>query len=654
MSALEGIHYVRPPELQFDVVNETEDYTEYKIKTFKDSKEKNSENVFVADIDSILFCDDSFKIKMPKKEFMIKNGKKKFAYAVGMFPNPKTGEAAYLDGCLLAGLGLKRQQTNADVICFITPDISKKDKKKLEVVFDKVIYVPYISPYDMGGEGKLKTILTDPALFKNCPNYTKLHPYVHVFFKLHIFNPKLFPYEKVCFVDSDLVPLNYYDSLFMLPTPAGWVENRKKIPYSESFHWDRCDYVKHGKLIPKIFTDIDQPGGSDVNAGLLVITPDQKEYDSMIRELTSPVKKWMGVDKVHSGFYTFDFSTPSGRKFVKESYCYPEQNYLTKRYSGKWHYIEHAFQSWALDPCNAFGIHMAAFNPKPWFKQPAGIEFNLKEKIIPYFVEIDKDIPNFLPKAFTSENKDGIFYENISYSYEIFNGVTVWGLLEYPKLHRFFMNDLKIYGPKISFDRDVFKNLNPVNEFLYLRDIRKKTMPYHKLSISQKRINNLLVDYEYAVDKIKDDILSVCRKKKINRYGEKSYNPQIIEYNQEYVEKIKGQTKKKTKRKTKTKKTKRKTKKTKGSMNAKIKILYFYKENCIWCKKFNKTWNLLKKIFINESILFVKIDGTKNPTLTKKYKVDVYPTIIKLKHKTSQNFESDERTLTNMKNFIKK
>ena len=40
-----------------------------------------------------------------------------------------------------------------------------------------------------------------------------------------------------------------------------------------------------------------------------------------------------------------------------------------------------------------------------------------------------------------------------------------------------------------------------------------------------------------------------CLKKKINRYGEKSYNPQIIEYNQEYVEKIKGQTKKKTKRK---------------------------------------------------------------------------------------------------------
>ena len=71
--------------------------------------------------------------------------------------------------------------------------ISKSDKTKLEVVFDKVIYVPYISPYKMKGEGKLKTIMMDSDIFKNCPNYDKFHPYSHVFFKLHIFNPKLFP-----------------------------------------------------------------------------------------------------------------------------------------------------------------------------------------------------------------------------------------------------------------------------------------------------------------------------------------------------------------------------------------------------------------------------------------------------------------------------
>ena len=36
-----------------------------------------------------------------------KSGKSKFAYAFGMFPNPKNGKAAYLDGCILGALGLK-------------------------------------------------------------------------------------------------------------------------------------------------------------------------------------------------------------------------------------------------------------------------------------------------------------------------------------------------------------------------------------------------------------------------------------------------------------------------------------------------------------------------------------------------------------------
>ena len=51
---------------------------------------------------------------------------------------------------VLAALGLKRSRTNADVICFITHDVKSEKIKKLEVVFDKVIYVPYISPYGDG------------------------------------------------------------------------------------------------------------------------------------------------------------------------------------------------------------------------------------------------------------------------------------------------------------------------------------------------------------------------------------------------------------------------------------------------------------------------------------------------------------------------
>ena len=69
----------------------------------------------------------------------------------------------------------KRQGVNADVICFVTPDINFQDRMKLAVVFDQVIRVPYISAYEMPDDGipELKTIMMDPKIFDNCNNYTK-------------------------------------------------------------------------------------------------------------------------------------------------------------------------------------------------------------------------------------------------------------------------------------------------------------------------------------------------------------------------------------------------------------------------------------------------------------------------------------------------
>ena len=538
-----GMDFVRPPMLEMKKKDETKDYKEYEVTTFRTPQDRFSVDpdddnyLFTSVTDSLIFCNETMNIQLPKKTFMKnKSGKRKFAYAFGMFPFPKTGKAAYLDGCILGALGLKRQGVNADVICFVTPDINLQDRNKLAVVFDDVIRVPYISPYEMddGNDETLKTIMMDPDIFKNCKDYTKMHPYAHVFFKLHIFNPDLFPYEKVCFVDSDLVPMNYFDSLFMLDTPAGWVEYRKKFPYKEGYAWDRCDFLKHGEPIPKIFTDVDTPGGADVNAGLLVVSPNKKEYDSMIKEITSPLKTWMGPEKYHKGFYDFNFDDPVGRKFVADSYCFPEQNYLTKRYSGKWTFIEFAFQSWTLDPCNSFGIHMAAFNPKPWFKQPAGTEVKLLEKPKQYVKMFDDDdddivMPVDIPKAVAmfDESKN---YENISISYELFNDLIIWGMVTYPDLHTFFMENAEVHGSKVSFDKDIFKPLNDKHQFLHFKDIKKGDSVYKRLSMSQKYICNLINDYETFAPKINDKFTSICKTKMFDRYGNYSVNFAMVNY----------------------------------------------------------------------------------------------------------------------------
>jgi thiol-disulfide isomerase/thioredoxin len=730
LNSVQGIEYVRPPTLDFLKVKENDDYTEYKVITKKNSKEKADPkkgcpgNPFTNYLDSFIFCKPTLNIKFPKKEFMKKkDGSSKFAYAVGMFPNPKNGKAAYLDGCILAALGLRRQNTNADIICFITPDISKKDKEKLEVVFDKVMYVPYISPrdYEMAettDEGETyKTIHLDKKLFDNCPNYTKEHPYVHVFFKLHIFNPVLFPYEKVCFVDSDLVPLNYYDSLFMLDCPAGFVEYRKKAPYLESYQWDRCDYLEHGKPIPKEITDIDKPTGADVNAGLLLVKPDKKEYESMIKELSSPLDTWMGPKKKHKGFYSFDFDSPTGMEFVKNSYCYPEQNYLTKRYSGKWKFIEFAFQSWSRDPCNSFGIHMAAFNPKPWFKQPIGTIIKTNEKYQPYLRAWDKKNVRF-PLAIADGSGEN--YDNISYSYEIFNEVIIWGMVNYPELAKFFTYDTQIHGTKVSFDRDVFKELSPKQnlQFKYLKDIKKGDVLYKRLSKSQKQVSELINNYDKSVKKIKDNYLQVCRDKVKDKNNQYNYNYQIIEYenyqtksqnkmddflddekfpfgemkgkeikeleeefvlsfiksnayrknkplrdlilkyHKDLIQKNKkgGRNKRTTKksRRGKTKKTRKR--KTRNVKKTKDTLHYFSADWCGYCQMFNPQWDEIKKSYKNNKNIILKktVIDDNNQHLLQMYPIQGFPSLILVKSNGGQvQYSSDKRTKKDIDAFLK-
>ena len=114
-----GLDFVRPPMLEMKKKGETKDYKEYEVTTFRTPKDRNSTSkddqsyIFTSVTDSMIFCNETMKIQIPNKSFMIKDGKKKFAYAFGMFPFPKTGKAAYLDGCILGALGLKRQGTNA-------------------------------------------------------------------------------------------------------------------------------------------------------------------------------------------------------------------------------------------------------------------------------------------------------------------------------------------------------------------------------------------------------------------------------------------------------------------------------------------------------------------------------------------------------------
>lgn len=309
--------------------------------------------------------------------------KNDFAYTVLYFPNYDENmikKNDYLLSTLVVGFCLKNMNNNyhlfkqgktgtkAKVICMTTCDIDEMTKNILLIYFDEVKIVPYIAPIDCNLPLSIKNDKNKfiPIQDVSKGNIKKSHGYYKVFTKLNIFNKSLFPYKKLILVDSDLFALGYFDTLFSLDVPAGWLEHRRPLKSHlgvSSWINDRQPFCKHGKSIPRMFTDIENDYGSDINASLFVISPNNTLFDSMIGELKTPVKLWFGNDKYHKGFWL-------GNRFF-DYYLLPEQNYITKRLSGQWKSIDLGFCSWLLDLNESFGFTFAGFMIKPWKIQGA-------------------------------------------------------------------------------------------------------------------------------------------------------------------------------------------------------------------------------------------------------------------------------------------
>ena len=63
-----------------------------------------------------------------------------FAYVTLIY-----GGSKYLDGVILTGLGLRKQNVKYGLVCLITEDCNKYIDI-IKIVYDKVIVIPYITP----------------------------------------------------------------------------------------------------------------------------------------------------------------------------------------------------------------------------------------------------------------------------------------------------------------------------------------------------------------------------------------------------------------------------------------------------------------------------------------------------------------------------
>jgi glycogenin glucosyltransferase len=257
---------------------------------------------------------------------------------------------SYLPGALMTGNGLRKQKVSSDLVCLVTEEISRPAREALRQVFDHVIevekirvahsraqkrqYLPYVftkmNALRLGADGDLGT-----------------------------------SYRKILMLDADMLPLSRFQRLFELDAPAGILNESKshllsadeggafEIPddvlRTGKWHWHKLyePICPHGERIPAWLTDRvkEQRGNMGINGSLMLVKPSLAEYHEIRRDIESP----------------------ANLRLLGEFFDWPEMQYLTMRWSGRWTNIDARYSGLNGYPNLEllYGTHFAGF--KPWY-----------------------------------------------------------------------------------------------------------------------------------------------------------------------------------------------------------------------------------------------------------------------------------------------
>ena len=272
-------------------------------------------------------------------------GRSRFAFVTFLMLND-----SYLAGALLLAYALRRQQSQADLVCLVAEEITAGARYALELLFDHIVTVDKIFvPH------RRRQQRQDRPYWFTRMNALRLGEDGDLGFR----------YEKIVLLDADVLPLRHYDHLFLLQAPAGIINEHKShflessvdgkfvIPPSVAttgtWRWHQLygAVCPHGHQIPREITDRVQQDISNlgINTSLLVLQPSMDEFN----------------------FLKQDLERPAVRRLAGDLFDWPDMQYLTLRWSGRWTNVDLRFSGLngypSLDVL--FGTHYAGF--KPWY-----------------------------------------------------------------------------------------------------------------------------------------------------------------------------------------------------------------------------------------------------------------------------------------------
>ena len=277
------------------------------------------------------------------------DGSARFAYVTFVMMND-----SYVPGALLMAYGLRRQWTEADIVCLVTPEVSADAREALSVLFDRVIEVDKVYvPHKRGHERRDRQFW-----------FTRQNA-----FRLGTDGDLGTAYEKIVVLDADVLPMRWYDHLFTLEPPSGVMNESKEhcieedetgqyivppnLSVNTQWRWhDIYSVCPHGQPIPAEITDrvaSDPRNNTGVSGSCYVWEPSLREFEDILDSI----------------------ARPPALEYVNDRFDYPDMQYMTMRYSGRWKSVDLRFIGFKGYPGlkALFGTHYAGF--KPWyFNQP--------------------------------------------------------------------------------------------------------------------------------------------------------------------------------------------------------------------------------------------------------------------------------------------
>lgn len=246
----------------------------------------------------------------------------------------------YVPGALVLAESLRYWKTRYEIVCMITPGVSKIAQRALETGFDRVIRVP---------SAKYRTRLL--------PGQNQRHRYSWAFLS-RVFTKwrclSLVEYALVCFVDADIAFAKNPDDLFKLRAPAGSFVN----PWRSDDRY--YGWPTHGDTVRNetIRCAMREQAGFVVFGSLVLLEPDEHLCDILWRHLGSV------------SIFGSDFRTTSG----------PDELAICALMNRDWTHIGPQYQaiSWKpygpthalVRPSDIIGYHYHG-ETKPWDMQPS-------------------------------------------------------------------------------------------------------------------------------------------------------------------------------------------------------------------------------------------------------------------------------------------